>query len=132
MLFGRKPRKTVIVHADDEPDIRMVIHAALSPMGFEVLSAADGPESLKIAIKEKPDLILLDVLMPGLDGFTVCAAMREQPALKETPIIMLTALSQVKDIERGANVGATSYMIKPIDVAKLRHKVIELLGRPQD
>ena len=130
MLFGRKPRRTVIVHADDEPDIRLVIQAALAPLGMDVLSAANGEESLRLVIKEKPDLLLLDIRMPGMDGFQVCSALREHPDHKETPIVMLTALSQVKDIERGVSLGATGYMIKPIDVAKLRHKVIELLGPP--
>lgn len=130
MLFGRKPRRTVIVHADDEPDIRLLIQAALGPMGMTVLSARDGQEGLDLIVKEKPDLVLLDIRMPGLDGFQVCSVLRNHPEHKDTPILMLTALSQVKDIERGAAVGATGYIIKPIDVAKLRHKVIELLGPP--
>ena len=130
MLFGPKPRRTVIVHADDEPDIRLVIQAALAPLGIDVVSAANGEEGLRLVVKEKPDLVLLDILMPGMDGFAVCAALREHPQHKETPIVMLTALSQVKDIERSATVGATGYMIKPVDVSRLRHKIIELLGPP--
>lgn len=130
MLFGRKPRRTIIVHADDEPDIRLVIQAALAPLGIDVVSAANGEEGLRLAVKEKPDLVLLDILMPGMDGFAVCAALREHPDHRDTPIVMLTALSQVKDVERSATVGATGYMIKPVDVARLRHKIIELLGPP--
>ena len=128
MLFGRKPRRTVIVHADDEPDIRLLIEAALSPLGMQVFGAADGQEGLELILKEKPDLVLLDIRMPRLDGFQVCSVLRNHPDHRETPILMLTALSQVKDIERGATVGATGYIIKPIDVATLRQRVSELLG----
>ena len=129
MLFG-KQKRTVVLHVDDEPDIRGLIYAALTPMGIEVKSAVDGPSGLEMAIKEKPDLILLDVRMPGMDGFAVCGTLRERPEFQNTPIFMITALSQVKDIERAVSQGATGYIIKPIDISKLRHKVIEILGKP--
>jgi DNA-binding response OmpR family regulator len=127
-LFGKAPKKTVVVHVEDEPDIRDLVHAALTPMGIEVLSAVDGKAGLELVIKEKPDLVLLDVRMPIMDGFAVCAELRERPDFIETPIFIVTALSQVKDIERAVQIGATGYILKPIDIAKLRHKVIEILG----
>ena len=127
-LFGKKPKKTVVVHVEDEPDIRDLVQAALTPMGIEVMSAIDGKAGLELVIKEKPDLVLLDVRMPIMDGFSVCAELRERPEFLETPIFIVTALSQVKDIERAVQIGATGYILKPIDISKLRHKVIEILG----
>jgi DNA-binding response OmpR family regulator len=127
-FFGKKPKKTVVVHVEDEPDIRDLVQAALVPMGIEVLSAIDGKAGLELVIKEKPDLVLLDVRMPIMDGFAVCAELRERPEFIDTPIFIVTALSQVKDIERAVQIGATGYILKPIDIAKLRHKVIEILG----
>lgn len=130
-LFSKKPRKTTVVHVDDETDIRLLVQAALEPMGMQVLGAADGPSGLNLVIKENPDLVILDVMMPGMDGFAVCAALREHPAHKDTPIFLCTALSQVKHIEKASELGATGYIIKPIDVDKLRHKVIDVLGPPK-
>lgn len=132
MLFGRKPRKTLVVHVEDEPDIRDMVRVALTPMGIDVKSAIDGPTGLQMVIDEKPDLVILDVRMPGMDGFAVCAELRGRPEFALTPIFMCTALSQVKDIERAVQQGATGYIIKPIDIGKLRHKVIEILGKPKE
>lgn len=86
------PRKILVV--DDAPDIRMVLKARLASNGFQVLEAADGPSGIRIAETERPDLILLDILIPGKDGIEVYAALRQQPATKGIPIIFLTALSE--------------------------------------
>jgi len=130
-LFSSKPRKTLVVHVEDEPDLRMLVQAALEPMGMTVMSAADGKTGLDLVIKENPDLVILDVMMPVMDGFSVCAALREHPNHKDTPIFLCTSMSQVKHIEKASELGATGYIIKPIDIDKLRHKVIDVLGPPK-
>lgn len=86
------PRKILMV--DDEPDVRMLLKARLASNGFEVLEAADGPSGIRLAETERPDLILLDIRMPGKDGIEVYAALRQQPATKGIPIVFLTALSE--------------------------------------
>ena len=79
---------------DDEPDVRMLLKARLASSGFQVLETADGPSGIRIAETERPDLILLDIRMPGKDGIEVYAALRQRPATKGIPIVFLTALSQ--------------------------------------
>lgn len=130
--FGKKrdSAKKLVLHIDDEPDIRLMIEAALTPLGVQVFSAEDGVAGLALAKKERPDLILLDILMPGMDGYDTCLALRRLPPLKGTPILMLTALSQMKDVERAMAQGADGYVLKPVEVPKLREKVAEALKLP--
>lgn len=134
-MFGfggkRDASKKLVLHVDDEPDIRTLIKLTLETMGLEVLSAPDGPSAIKQARKVKPDLVLLDILMPTLDGFETCAQLRALPAMKGVPILMLTALSQLKDVERAMGQGADGYVLKPIEVPKLRDKVREALKLPK-
>lgn len=134
-MFGlggpkRDPSKKLVLHIDDEADIRKMIGLALSALGVETMEAADGPAGIKLAKREKPDLILLDILMPTLDGFETCAALRREASLKGTPILMMTALSQMKDVERAMGQGADGYVLKPVEVPKLRQKVAQALGLP--
>jgi CheY-like chemotaxis protein len=133
-MFGlgprRDPSKKLVLHIEDERDIRKMIALSLETLGVETMGADDGPEGIKIAKREKPDLILLDVRMPTLDGFETCAELRKVPALAKTPILMLTALSQMKDVERAMAQGADGYLLKPIEVPKLRQKVAQALGLP--
>lgn len=133
-MFGfggkREAGKKLVLHIDDEPDIRALIRFSLEAIGVEVLSAADGPSGLKLAAKLKPDLVLLDIRMPTIDGFETCASLRKLPSMKGVPILMLTALSQLKDVERAMGEGADGYVIKPVEVPKLREKVAEALGLP--
>jgi CheY-like chemotaxis protein len=133
-MFGfgkqRDSSKKLVVHIDDEADIRLMIEAALAPLGVEVLGAPDGNAGLALAKKEKPDLILLDILMPGLDGYETCLHLRKVPGLKGTPILMLTALSQMKNVEKAMAQGADGYILKPFDMPQLRQKVAEALKIP--
>ena len=131
MFFSKKREKKLVIHVEDEPDIRQMVHSALTPMGLDVMSASDGPSGLALILKEKPDLVILDVRMPGMDGFAVCESVREQEGFADLPILMATAMSQVKDIERAVAAGASGYVLKPFDISKLRHKVISTLGRPE-
>lgn len=117
---------------DDEPDVRILLKARLASNGFQVLEAADGPSGIRIAETEHPDLILLDIMMPGKDGIEVYAALRQQPATKGIPIVFLTALSE------GSNPSLTqlnprrSYWMvgKPYRPQELLRAIDQALGDP--
>ena len=107
-----KARKVLI--ADDEPDIREILEYNLRAEGFEVIVAKDGDEALDKAKKTKPDLILLDVMMPKKSGVEVCELLRLQPAFAETLIVMLTALGDDGSVIKGLETGADDYVTKPV------------------
>ncbi|HQO38579.1 MAG TPA: response regulator [Candidatus Omnitrophota bacterium] len=107
--------KTKILVVDDEPDVRDYLKKRLEGRGYIVETAADGDEGLEAARQHVPDLILLDVLMPNKDGFSMLQELQADPALRRITVIMATAKSQTKDIYYGQDLGATDYLIKPID-----------------
>lgn len=117
---------TILV-VDDEPDIRDLLQYNLERDGFGVLLAKDGVDALDIAITEQPDLVILDVMMPRLDGIEVCRRIRRDASLRTTPIIMLTARSEESDHVRGLDVGADSYLTKPISIPILLSQVRALI-----
>ncbi len=102
----------------------------LSDGGLSVLSVSDGAEAVKLAARELPDLILLDVQMPGMDGIEACHRIRQNPKTSSIPILMLTALDQMKDMEKALAWGADGYLTKPIDPEKLDRAVKRSLSRP--
>ncbi len=110
-----------ILIAEDEPDMLMGIRDNLQFEGYEVLEAADGAQALDIAKNQRPDLILLDIMMPKMDGFEVCRGIRE--AGFSVPIIMLTARSQEVDVVRGLEMGADDYITKPFNIRELLARV---------
>jgi DNA-binding response OmpR family regulator len=112
---------------EDELPMRTALSDALGAEGYRVLTAADGETGLRRALAEKPDLILLDIMMPRLDGFTVCAEMRR--LANTTPILMLTAKGQVEDRVRGLDAGADDYLVKPFSTEELLARVRALLRR---
>ena len=118
------PRLLII---EDEFAMRTALADCLSAEGYRVLTAADGAEGLQRALDEQPDLILLDVMMPKLDGFAVCAELRrlQHPA----PILMLTAKGQLEDRVRGLDCGADDYLVKPFSTDELLARVRALLRR---
>lgn len=111
---------------DDDPDIAKLLTTILMPLGFVVHHACDGKEGLTNAYELHPDLIILDVMMPGIDGWDVCARLRE---LTDVPILMLTARSAEADMLRGFVLGADDYMKKPFSKAELEARVRALLRR---
>ncbi|HMP82988.1 MAG TPA: response regulator transcription factor [Verrucomicrobiota bacterium] len=118
-----------ILIIEDEFAMRTALEDCLTSEGYRVLSAADGEEGLQRAITEKPDLILLDIMMPKLDGFAVCAELRR---LKHTsPILMLTAKGQLEDCVRGLDSGADDYLVKPFSMDELLARVRAILRRAQ-
>ena len=120
-----------ILIVDDEPHLRMLIHQTLEELedeGVELLTAGDGEQALQTIRDEKPDLVLLDVMMPKKNGFDVCQAVKEDPGLNQTCIVLLTAKGQEFDRQRGQEVGADLYMTKPFDPDVLLEKARSVLG----
>lgn len=130
LFGGKKDLKPVVLHVDDEKDIRELVVVILQRVGVEVVSAANAPAGLEAARKFKPALALIDILMPGMDGFDLCRLLKAEPALKTIPILMVTALDQIKDVERSLAAGADGYLAKPFEPVKMRAKVRELLKLP--
>jgi DNA-binding response OmpR family regulator len=118
---------TVLV-ADDDPDIQSLVVLRLERSGYRVLSASDGREALDIALREQPDLAVLDITMPKLDGLEVTRSLRAHEETSEMPVILLTARVQEDDVAQGLDAGATDYMKKPFSPQELGVRVAELLG----
>src|SRR5271166_3481734 len=121
--------KTKILLVDDEPDLQELIDANLTTAGYQVLTAATGPEALRQARELKPHLILLDVMLPEMDGLEVCKMLRRDPATSSIPIIMLTARATEIDRVLGLELGADDYVTKPFSVRELVLRVKKLLSR---
>ncbi|TMH17574.1 MAG: response regulator [Betaproteobacteria bacterium] len=121
----RTPSRILIV--DDNPTNVKVLQTRLAAEGYEVLTAADGEEGLAAARQHTPDLILLDVMMPKLDGFEVCRRLRADAAFPFTPIIMVTAMADSKDVIAGLEAGGDEYLTNPVDPAGL-HDTVETLA----
>lgn len=121
-----KDQQQKILVADDEASIRRILDTRLSMMGFVVITAADGEEALQVFQHQEPDLIILDVMMPKLNGYQVCQALRQE---SDVPIIMLTALSDVADRITGLEMGADDYMVKPFSPKELESRIRCILRR---
>jgi len=119
------PEHVLIV--DDEPHIRRILGFLLDQRGYVTSQAADGVEAVEIAQRERPDLILLDLMMPRMDGFEVCAALRSNFTTAQIPVIMLTAKGEVTDKIRGLQGGANDYLTKPYDNKELIARVQNML-----
>ena len=118
---------TTILIVDDEPSILDLVRFTLEDADVRVVEASDGAEALVLARRIKPDLILLDVQMPRLNGLEVCRQLRREPALARTPIVMLTAAGQEADRARGREAGADEYLTKPFSPLALLALVEALL-----
>jgi len=119
---------TRILAVDDEPHILKLVAFSLKSHGYDVLEASDGLSAIGVAQAEKPDLILLDVMMPVLDGYEACRRLKEDPATKDIPVVMLTAKAQVKEQQTGLDSGATDYVCKPFTPKDLVAQVQAILG----
>ncbi len=118
-------KKILIV--DDEEDLRVVLTFRLESAGFEVITAHNGMEALKVAKKESPDLVLLDVMMPFIDGYEVCEILKSGQDTEKIPIIILTAKKTVGDMDHAFRVGADDFMSKPYDSGELINKIKKFL-----
>jgi DNA-binding response OmpR family regulator len=123
-----EPRPLVLI-ADDDPDILSLVKLRLERSGYDVVSAGDGEQALERARAQTPDLALLDVMMPKLDGYEVTARLRQEEATRHLPVILLTARVQESDIARGIEAGADDYVKKPFSTHELRDRVQAVLGR---
>lgn len=116
-----------ILIIDDDPDALETMVAILETRDYQVLTALSGLEGVSKAGKEKPDLIIMDVMMPELDGFAACKMIKENEEIKDIPVILLTGKGLVGDMEKGFAAGASDYMIKPIDWDKFFLKIKKLI-----
>jgi two-component system, OmpR family, response regulator MtrA len=119
---------TILV-ADDEEDLRELVTYRLTRSGYRVIGAGDGQEAFELAAERTPDLMVLDVMMPKLDGYELTRRVRAEAALRSIPVILLTARSQESDIDRGFEVGADDCLKKPFNPDELVARVRAVLGR---
>jgi DNA-binding response OmpR family regulator len=119
----------LILAADDDEDILALLAFRLERSGYSVLQARDGEEALELAREKKPDLAVIDVTMPKLDGFELTRRLRAEEVTRRMPIILLTARTQDADVERGFETGADDYIRKPFSPQELSARVHAILGR---
>ena len=117
-----------ILVVDDEPDILQLTKLRLEASGFEVMTAATGPEGLEKARGEKPDLMVLDLMLPGLNGYEICTMLKQDTRYQEMPIVLFTAKAQEKDEKLGMACGANAYVRKPFKGEELLQKIQALLA----
>ncbi|MBU0693665.1 MAG: response regulator [Candidatus Omnitrophica bacterium] len=119
-----------ILLVDDEPNIVKLVAARLKANGYEVISAYDGQEALETARRVKPDLIILDLMLPKMSGYKVCGLLKGDSRFAKIPIIIFTARAQEEDVKLGGELGAEAYVTKPFDSKMLLSKIKELLKQP--
>jgi two-component system alkaline phosphatase synthesis response regulator PhoP len=121
--------RTKILVVDDEPDTLLPLTRALEADDYAVIGAVDGADALEKVRDETPDLILLDLMLPKLNGYEVCMKLKEDPMTRQTPIIMLSAKGEIKDKVLGIEIGADDYVTKPFDLLELKARIHALLRR---
>ena len=121
--------RPLVLVADDDEDILTLVTFRLERAGCDVVKARDGDEALRVALERVPDLAVLDVMMPGRDGYSVTRELRRAEQTSTMPIILLTARAQEADVARGLAAGADEYVKKPFDARDLRERVERLLNR---
>jgi DNA-binding response OmpR family regulator len=119
--MSQKPFRVLVV--DDEPDLVVLLEEHLTHEGFDVVTATSGMQAIKIAREGQPDIILLDVMMPGVSGFDVCNILQDYTETSKIPIIFLTAVAETKRKVMGLNLGADDYITKPFDLHELAARV---------
>lgn len=119
--------RSLVLIADDDADILLLVRAVLERSGHEVVAASDGAEALASVRARKPDLVVLDIAMPEVDGLEVLRRLRADPTTSELPVVLLSARAQEADVERGFAIGASAYLKKPFSPRELSEHVAELL-----
>lgn len=122
-----EPLTQSVLIVDDEPMARTLLRLMLVRAGFNVFEAEDGFDALEKVRKNQPDVVLLDVMMPGMDGFAVCETLRGEASTADLPVIMLSAKTDLESMNKGLRVGATKYLTKPISPEELTQQVREVL-----
>ncbi len=120
--------KKILVIEDDPASLRLMVYT-LQHEGYQVITAANGLEGLRKALKEKPDLLILDVMLPGIDGFEVCHRLRAESQTAHLPILMLSGKAQEIDKDTGLKVGADDYVTKPVSPSETASRVRALLAQ---
>jgi DNA-binding response OmpR family regulator len=120
--------KKVVMIVDDEPTIVTIVEDLLQLKGFDALSAGDAEEAEQVIRKHRPDLILLDVMMPKLSGFDFCKKLKSVPEYRDIPVIFLTVMNKPEDMAKGKEIGAADYIPKPFDPTDLIARVKKILG----
>ncbi|MBL7768447.1 MAG: response regulator [Flavipsychrobacter sp.] len=120
------PEKKILV-VDDDPYILMSLEFLMQKNGYSVIVARNGREALHLAEQEKPDLVLLDIMMPDVDGFAICEYIKQQPALKDTIVVFLSAKTRESDLRKGLELGAAKYVFKPFSTRSLIKEINQLL-----
>jgi two-component system alkaline phosphatase synthesis response regulator PhoP len=120
--------KGKILVVDDEVNITQILEFSIGAEGYEVISAQNGEEAIDKARREQPDLIILDIMMPIIDGYEACRILKSNPLTKNIPVVLLTAKGRDIDKRLGYEVGATDYIIKPFSPNKLIDRIHELLS----
>lgn len=120
------PKRVLI--CDDDPVILRLLEVNLELEGYDVLTAHHGEEAFEIASRELPDLVILDIMMPRLDGYQTCQKLKAQPSTEQIPVVFLSAKAQASDIEKGKGFGVEEYLTKPFDPNDLLDVVERLVG----
>ncbi|RMF88960.1 MAG: response regulator [Methanobacteriota archaeon] len=124
-------KKKKILVVDDEEDIRYILRRLLEEEDYEVVEASGGPQCLELIKREKPDLVILDILMPDLNGWEVCRTLKESPSLPKMPVAMLSVLGDTEDMKTSLDYAlADSHLTKPVDFPVLSMTIKELLKKP--
>lgn len=118
--------ETILI-VEDEPNIVLPLQFSLEKKGYVVVTASSGEEALEILSTQTPDLILLDIMLPGIDGYEVCQNVRENSALQNTKIIYLSAMGRDIDVAKGIALAADAYIVKPFSILNVLEKIRELL-----
>jgi len=127
MSGSEQPRTGRVLIADDNQQNRELLEAYLVDQGHEILMAADGRETLDLAIQHQPDLVLLDIMMPKLSGYEVCQRLRQDERTKDIPVLVITALKEMGDIEKAVAAGADDFLTKPVHRIELQTRVRSLV-----
>ncbi len=128
--FGMSAKSTAgrILVAEDNPQGSELLEAYLADAGYEVNTATDGDSTLRLVREWKPDLVLLDIMMPRLSGFEVCKSLKSDPATRDVPVIMVTALDQPSDVEKAVDAGTNDFLTKPINKSELLLRIRAMLA----
>ncbi len=120
-----------ILVVDDEPLLRLMLRDGLEMAGYTVVEAQSGREALDMAKTERPDCILLDIMMPDMDGYETCKALKAVPGLGSIPVLLVSATSDLRVVDQAEQAGATGILPKPVPVEQLQHTVALALASPQ-
>src|SRR6478736_8483950 len=112
-----------VLLVDDVPANLAVLTSALEPQGYEIFAAPNGTSALSVAVKAKPDLILLDIMMPGLDGLETCRRLKQNAATRDIPVIFITARNETENVVEGFRAGGVDYVVKPFQTEEVLNRV---------